>query len=70
MERSTSTIDKAGLLLLRRQVIISILILEIKLEKLVIIKFRLRARTHIIKKISNNSNKYSSIIRSKIILVT
>jgi hypothetical protein len=70
IERSTSTIGKAGLLLFREQVVISILVLGIKLEKLVIIESRLRARTHIIKKVSNNSNKDSSIIRSKVILVT
>jgi hypothetical protein len=69
IERSTSTIGKAGLLLFRGQVILSILVLGIKLEKLVIVKSRPRARTYIIKKVSNNSNKDSSIIRSKVISV-
>ena len=69
IERSTSIIGKAGLLLLRGQVIMSILVLGIELEESVIIKSRLWARTHIIKKISNNNNKDSSIIRSKVISV-
>ena len=46
------------------------MVLEIELEELVIVEFRLQVRTYIIKKVSNNSNKYSSIIRSKIISVT
>jgi hypothetical protein len=70
IERSTSTIGKAGLPLFREQVVVSISVLGIELEKSVIIESRLRARTHIIKKVSNNSNKDSSIIRSKVILVT
>jgi hypothetical protein len=53
----------------RKQVIVSILVLGIELEELVIVEFRPRVRTHIIKKVSNNSNKYSSIIRSKVISV-
>jgi hypothetical protein len=69
IERSTGTISKAGLLLPWRQVVISISALGIKLEKLVIVKSRLRARTYIIKKVSNNSNKNSFIIRSKVILI-
>jgi hypothetical protein len=69
IKRSTSTISKAGLLLPWRQVIVSILVLEIKLEKLVIVKFKLRARTYIIKRVNNNSNKDSSIIRNKVISV-
>jgi hypothetical protein len=69
IERSTSTIDKTGLLLFRGQVVVFISVLGTELEKLVIVKSRLRARTHIIKKVSNNSNKYSSIIRSKVISV-
>jgi hypothetical protein len=67
---STSTIGKAGLLLFRGQVVVSILVLEIELEELVIVESRLRVRTHIIKRVSNNSNKDSSIIRSKVISVT
>jgi hypothetical protein len=69
IERSTGTIGKAGLLLFRGRVIVSILASGIELEELVIVKFRPRARTHIIKKVSNNSNKDSSIIRSKVISV-
>jgi hypothetical protein len=41
IKRSTSTIDKAGLLLFREQVIVSILVLGIELEELVIVKSRL-----------------------------
>ena len=69
IERSTSTIGKAGLLLFRRQVVVFISVSGIELEELVIVKFRLQARTYIIKRVSNNSNKYSSIIRSKVISV-
>jgi hypothetical protein len=38
-------------------------------EELVIVESRPRIRTYIIKRISNNNNKYSSIIRSKVILI-
>jgi hypothetical protein len=69
IERSTSAIGKAGLLLPRKRVVVSILVLGIELEKLVIVKSRLRARTCIIKRVSNNSNKDSFIIRSKVISV-
>jgi hypothetical protein len=69
IERFTSTIGKAGLLLFREQVIVFISVLGIELEESVIVEFRLRARTYIIKKVSNNSNKDSSIIRSKVISV-
>ena len=53
----------------RKQVIVFILVLGIELEELVIIELRSRARTYIIKKVSNNSNKDSFIIRSKVISV-
>jgi hypothetical protein len=38
-------------------------------DKLVIVESRPRIRTRTIKRISNNNNKYSSIIRSKVILI-
>jgi hypothetical protein len=38
-------------------------------EELVIVESRLRIRTRIIKRTSNNNNEYSSIIRSKVILI-
>jgi hypothetical protein len=38
-------------------------------EELVIVESRLRIRTCIIKRISNNNNEYSSIIRNKVILI-
>jgi hypothetical protein len=69
IERSTSIIGKAGLLLFRGQVVVFISVLEIELEELVIVKSKLQVRIRIIKRISNNSNEYSSIIRSKVISV-
>ena len=38
-------------------------------EELVIVESRPRIRTRIIKRISNNNNEYSSMIRSKVILI-
>jgi hypothetical protein len=41
IERSTNTIGKAELLLFREQVIVFISVLEIELEELVIVEFKL-----------------------------
>jgi hypothetical protein len=38
-------------------------------KELVIVESKLRIRTYIIKRISNNNNKYSFIIRSKVISI-
>jgi hypothetical protein len=70
IERSTSSIGIIRGVLPREQVVGSILISRLEPKELVIVESRSRIRTCIIKRISNNNNKYSSIIRSKVILIT
>jgi hypothetical protein len=53
----------------RERVVGSILISRLEPKELVIVESRPRIRTYIIKRISNNNNEYSSIIRSKVILI-
>jgi hypothetical protein len=53
----------------RERAVGSISTLRPEPKELVIIESRPRIRTHIIKRISNNNNEYSSIIRSKVILI-
>jgi len=55
--------------LTRERALGSILILRLEPKELVIVAFRPWIRTRIMKRISNNNNKYSSIIRSKVILI-
>jgi len=69
IERSTGSIGITGGAPTREQVIGSILISRLEPKELVIVASRPRIRTHIIKRISNNNNEYSSIIRSKVILI-
>jgi hypothetical protein len=67
------SIGSAGVIrgaLPREQVIGSISTSRLEPEELVIVESRPRIRTYIIKRISNNNNEYSSIIRSKVILIT
>ena len=68
-ERSTGSIGVTGGVLPREQVVGSILTLRLEPKELVIVESRPRIRTHTIKRISNNNNEYSSIIRSKVILI-
>ena len=58
-----------GRALPREQVIGSISISRLEPEESVIIESRPRIRTRIIKRTSNNNNEYSSMIRSKVILI-
>jgi len=53
----------------RERVVGSISILRLEPKELVIVESRPRIRTSIIKRISNNNNEYSFIIRSKVILI-
>jgi hypothetical protein len=69
IERSIGGIGVTGGVLPREQVVGSILISRLEPKELVIVESRPRIRTRIIKRISNNNNKYSSIIRSKVILI-
>jgi hypothetical protein len=69
MERSTGSIGVTGGAPPRERVVGSISTSRPEPDKLVIVESRPRIRTHIIKRISNNNNEYSSIIRSKVILI-
>jgi len=69
IERSTGSVGITGGVPTRERVVGFILILRPEPEELVIIASRPRIRTCIIKRTSNNNNKYSSIIRSKVILI-
>jgi len=53
----------------RERALGSILTSRLEPEELVIVVSRPRTRTYTIKRISNNNNEYSSIIRSKVILI-
>jgi hypothetical protein len=53
----------------RERAVGSISISRLEPKELVIVESRPRIRTRIIKRISNNNNEYSSIIRSKVILI-
>ena len=53
----------------RERVVGSILILRLEPEESVIVVSRPWIRTYIIKRISNNNNEYSSIIRRKVISI-
>jgi hypothetical protein len=53
----------------RERAVESISTSRLEPKELVIVESRPRIRTHIIKRISNNNNEYSSIIRSKVILI-
>ena len=69
IERSIGNIGIIGGALTREQAVGFISTSRLEPKKLVIIVSRLRIRTYIIKRTSNNNNKYSSIIRSKVILI-
>jgi hypothetical protein len=69
MERSTGSTGVIGGALLREWVVGFISTSRLEPEELVIVESRPRIRTRIIKRISNNNNEYSSIIRSKVILI-
>jgi hypothetical protein len=68
-ERSTGSAGVTGGVLPRERVVGSISISRLEPEELVIVESRLRIRTCTIKRTSNNNNEYSSIIRSKVILI-
>jgi hypothetical protein len=53
----------------REQAVGSISTSRLEPEELVIVESRPRTRTYTIKRISNNNNEYSSMIRSKVILI-
>jgi hypothetical protein len=53
----------------RERVVGSISTSRLEPKELVIVESRPRIRTYTIKRISNNNNKYSSIIRSKVISI-
>jgi hypothetical protein len=53
----------------QEQVVGSISTSKLEPEELVIVESRPRIRTYTIKRISNNNNEYSSIIRSKVISI-
>jgi hypothetical protein len=53
----------------REQVVGSISTSRLEPKELVIVESRPRIRTRTIKRISNNNNEYSSIIRSKVISI-
>jgi hypothetical protein len=64
--------DSAGVTggaLSRERAVGFISILRLEPKELVIVESRPRIRTYIIKRTSNNNNEYSSIIRSKVILI-
>ena len=69
IERSTGSIGITGGAPTRERAVGSILILRPEPKESVIVASRPRIRTYIIKRISNNNNEYSSIIRSKVILI-
>jgi hypothetical protein len=58
-----------GGVLPRERVVGFISTLRLEPEELVIVESRPRIRTRTIKRISNNNNEYSSMIRSKVILI-
>ena len=68
-ERSTGSTGIVGGVLPQEQVIGFILTSRLEPKELVIVESRPRIRTYIIKRISNNNNEYSSIIRSKVISI-
>jgi hypothetical protein len=68
-ERSIGNIGITGGVLPRERVVRSISTSRLEPKESVIVESRLRIRTYTIKRTSNNNNKYSSIIRSKVILI-
>jgi hypothetical protein len=68
-ERSTGSIGMTGGALPRERVVGFISTSRPEPEELVIVESRPRIRTYTIKRTSNNNNKYSSMIRSKVILI-
>ena len=69
IERSIGNIGIIRGASIRERVVGSILISRLEPEELVIVVSRPRIRTRILKRTSNNNNEYSSIIRSKVILI-
>jgi len=69
IERSTGSMGITGGAPTRERVVGFILTSRLEPEELVIVASRPRIRTYIIKRISNNNNEYSSIIRSKVISI-
>jgi hypothetical protein len=69
-ERSTGSTGITGGTLPRERVVGSISISRLEPKESVIVESRPRIRTCIMKRTSNNNNnEYSSIIRSKVILI-
>jgi len=69
-ERSIGNVGIIGGAPTRERAVGSILTSRPEPEELVIVASRLRTRTRIIKRTSNNNNnKYSSIIKSKVISI-
>ena len=69
IERSTGSIVITGGAPTRERAVGSISTSRPEPEESVIVVSRPRIRTYTIKRTSNNNNEYSSIIRSKVILI-
>ena len=68
-ERSIGSIGIIGGALTRERVVGSISMSRLEPKESVIVASRPWTRTRTIKRTSNNNNEYSSIIRSKVILI-